>query len=228
MRQAWPDLRPKSKFALYSAHDTTLMSLLASLGPNVYGGEWPPYASMINIELYDIEWITNPDEEVKDLYPTGVGFRLLYNGQPITEHISGCNKGEEICDIDLLVLHVYPFANVTEWEDQCKLQNSKTDIGDKIDDLDHIRGHHPQSGGTHVVLILMGGLLCTVCGAFVTFLYMSRFVVQKQHQQHHHPVPLSSHEEHSLELTKTQISDDVGAGARIYGLPAQQEDRDII
>lgn len=230
MRQAWPDLRPKSKFALYSAHDTTLMSLLASLGPNVYSGQWPPYASMVNIELYDIEWKTNADQELKDFYPTGIGFRLLYNGEMITDHISGCKKGEDICDIDLLVLHVYPFANVTEWGDQCKLKNP-IGTGDRTDNiLDHRKGRHSHNGGANVVLILMGAILCVVCGAFVTFLYMTKFIVPKQQQEYHHrPVPLS-HDEHSLELTKTQISDDVGGNANgiIYGLPSQQEHRDII
>jgi len=228
MRRAWPDLRPKSKFALYSAHDTTIMSLLASLGPNVYGGDWPPYASMVNIELYDIEWTANADVDIRDLYPTNIGFRLLYNGQPITDHISGCSKGEEICDIDLLVLHVYPFANVTEWADQCKLQNPIGIGGGTNDDiLDHTKGHHAGSGGSKVVLILMGGLLCAVCGAFVTFLYMSKFVVSGQKQHPHHPIPFSN-DEHSLELTKTQMNDSVGPDGKIYGLPAQQEGRDII
>ena len=57
LHKAWPDIRPESKFALYSAHDTTIMSLLASLGSIVYdnAGLWPPYASMVNIELFEIK-----------------------------------------------------------------------------------------------------------------------------------------------------------------------------
>jgi hypothetical protein len=41
-----------SKFALFSGHDTTIMPLLASLGPRVWDrNDWPPYASMVLIEV---------------------------------------------------------------------------------------------------------------------------------------------------------------------------------
>ena len=70
LSRAWPDLRPGSKFSLYSAHDTTIMALLASLGGDLYEssntGLWPPYASMLNIELFDIEWNTDDANEVKE------------------------------------------------------------------------------------------------------------------------------------------------------------------
>lgn len=42
---------PPNKLALVSAHDTTLAPLLVSLGPHVWDGQWPPYASMIIIEV---------------------------------------------------------------------------------------------------------------------------------------------------------------------------------
>ena len=44
--------RPPAKLAVYSGHDTTIMAILSSLGPKVWSGkEWPPYASMILIEV---------------------------------------------------------------------------------------------------------------------------------------------------------------------------------
>ena len=42
---------PPNKLALFSAHDTTLAPLLVSLGPQVWDGQWPPYASMMIIEV---------------------------------------------------------------------------------------------------------------------------------------------------------------------------------
>ncbi len=41
-----------AKFSLFSGHDATIMPLLATLGPRVWeASEWPPYASMVLIEV---------------------------------------------------------------------------------------------------------------------------------------------------------------------------------
>jgi hypothetical protein len=43
---------PIPKLALFSGHDTTLIPLLASLGPKVWNEkDWPPYASMMILEV---------------------------------------------------------------------------------------------------------------------------------------------------------------------------------
>ena len=167
LNKAWPDLRPKSKLSLYSAHDTTIMTLLASLGGNLYDNSWPPYASMLNIELFDIEWDANTPDEIRRNFPTNLGFRLLYNGKAITEHVSGCMRDEEICDLDLLVLHVYPFSNVTEWDELCKKQNSDTGKGDDSNSS-HL------DVGQNILTLLLGGLLCGFFGAFISFMYLSK------------------------------------------------------
>lgn len=40
------------KLALYSGHDSTIMPLLASLGPNLWNDtEWAPYAAMVLLEV---------------------------------------------------------------------------------------------------------------------------------------------------------------------------------
>ena len=40
------------KLALFSGHDTTIMPLLATLGPDLWGDkDWAPYASMVLIEV---------------------------------------------------------------------------------------------------------------------------------------------------------------------------------
>jgi ubiquitin-like domain-containing CTD phosphatase 1 len=74
--------------SLFSAHDTTILPILATLGENVWDGEtWAPYASMIVIEVHKV----------------GDGndraFRLIYNGKVLTDKVDGCLKGLELCDV---------------------------------------------------------------------------------------------------------------------------------
>ena len=48
--------RPPPKLAVFSGHDTTVMPLLASLGPHLWNDtDWPPYASMLLIEVRYVE-----------------------------------------------------------------------------------------------------------------------------------------------------------------------------
>jgi hypothetical protein len=50
--------RPPAKLAIYSGHDTTIMMILESLGSKVKANiEWPPYASMILIEVSAVSTI---------------------------------------------------------------------------------------------------------------------------------------------------------------------------
>ena len=53
------------------------MSFLHLLG--AWDGQWPRYAAMVNIELYNA---TNG---------TGAFVRLLYNGEPLTHLVPGCS-----------------------------------------------------------------------------------------------------------------------------------------
>jgi hypothetical protein len=49
-------VRPPAKLAVYSGYDSTIMQLLSTLGPNVWNGtEWPPYASMMLIEVSPVQ-----------------------------------------------------------------------------------------------------------------------------------------------------------------------------
>ena len=146
---------------------------------------------------------------------------MVYNGKVITEHISGCMRNEEICDIDLLVLHVYPFSNVTDWNDECKKKDSLITLDD--DDIGgDIVCNCIRDEGTNVVLLLLGGLLSGVCGAFITFLYLSK--------NHARLNQISTNYDESLEMTTSHNDVDAtrNASGKIYGLQAQQEGRDII
>ncbi len=72
------------KFALFSCHDSSLMSFLSVLVPDAWDRKWTPYASMVVIEIIRI---TGKDY-----------FRLVYNGKVLKP--AGCKK--DICPIDIL------------------------------------------------------------------------------------------------------------------------------
>ena len=58
-----PDDRqpPPNRLALVSGHDTTILPLLVTLGPGVWDGQWPPYASMMIIEVrtHTVSWVNH-------------------------------------------------------------------------------------------------------------------------------------------------------------------------
>lgn len=74
------------KFALFAAHDTTIMPFLASILGNKWDREWAGYASMITIEVYNA---SSPQ----------FLFRIVYNGKEL--QLNGCN--EPLCDLAILL-----------------------------------------------------------------------------------------------------------------------------
>lgn len=69
------------RFYLYSAHDMTLWPILT--GFQIYNGEWPPYATMLIFELWQVNTTSS-----------GFAVRVLYNTEVLT--VPGC--GSELCD----------------------------------------------------------------------------------------------------------------------------------
>jgi len=95
------------KLALFAGHDTTLMPLLASLGPNLWNNtDWPPYASMLLIEIHEL---IDGDSD-REVFPSKFAFRLIYNGKILTTFVDGCHKHLELCDIKILKSIVDPIA----------------------------------------------------------------------------------------------------------------------
>lgn len=80
--------------AVFSAHDTTLLPLLATFGPQMVeasaedGNRWPPYASMLNFEYYQ-----------DDKEPL---FRIVYDNRVLTSFVKGCEKHEHLCPVKFL------------------------------------------------------------------------------------------------------------------------------
>lgn len=89
-------------FALFSGHDSTLMAILATL--DLFDGTWPNYASMLLIEIHDINLNGRKDPT---LYPTDFGFRLIYDGKVITDKLKGCPSGEDMCDASKLLVALF-------------------------------------------------------------------------------------------------------------------------
>lgn len=106
---SWP------KLALYSGHDTTLMPLLASLGPKVWDQKWSPYASMLILEVHGLL-----DENE---FITGHLFRLMYNGEAITNRLEGCPDDTDLCDLSVLLELTEPFSHADQWD--CTPQNPR-------------------------------------------------------------------------------------------------------
>jgi len=93
------------RLLLYSAHDVTILSLLATLGFDIMNMSIPAYASLLIIEIHAV--LENP---AYDSLITSRAFRLLYNGETINRFIKGCPKDEELCDLQILMNLVEPFA----------------------------------------------------------------------------------------------------------------------
>lgn len=80
------------KFALFSAHDTSLMPFLAAVLGDVWDGRWAGYAYLVSMELYSASAAS----------PLGAGgyyFRLIYNGQAML--VPGCTQS--LCDVNVLL-----------------------------------------------------------------------------------------------------------------------------
>jgi Histidine phosphatase superfamily (branch 2) len=103
MMKIYPHIQGQSiglnKLAVFTGHDTTIIPLLASLG--VWNDTvWPPYASMVIIELHEMNVDGNSNRKI---FSSKFAFRLIYNGEVITSKVSSCEPDLELCDTDVLV-----------------------------------------------------------------------------------------------------------------------------
>mmetsp|Transcript_16080 Transcript_16080/g.34769 ORF Transcript_16080/g.34769 Transcript_16080/m.34769 type:complete len:668 (-) Transcript_16080:120-2123(-) len=166
---------PPPKLALFSGHDTTLMPILATLGEHVWSGtDWSPYASMAQIEIHEM---MNSDEGSD--FPSGYAFRLIYNGEVLTSKMDGCTAGSELCDSQVLVKHVMPFAKYQERD--CA---STTSIAPHEDNMMTEMKTATESlfaapGGVWVVVALV--IFFTAFGSIMTC-YLMRRQMQKYHE----------------------------------------------
>eukprot|EP00548_Thalassiothrix_antarctica_P000756 CAMPEP_0194144382 /NCGR_PEP_ID=MMETSP0152-20130528/13449_1 /TAXON_ID=1049557 /ORGANISM="Thalassiothrix antarctica, Strain L6-D1" /LENGTH=629 /DNA_ID=CAMNT_0038844219 /DNA_START=146 /DNA_END=2035 /DNA_ORIENTATION=+ len=150
-----------NKLHVISAHDTTIIPLMASLGIWKLD-QWPPYASTMLIELHRfIDSRTN-----KDVYPSYYAFRLVYNGEVWTDRITGCPKDTDLCDFTIL-------QNITEDfmardRPACRVQN----VVNEIKLLETDARSVISAGG--ILLYLSTILISMALGAYTSRWYMKR------------------------------------------------------
>ncbi|KAL4220890.1 2-phosphoxylose phosphatase 1 [Mactra antiquata] len=84
------DGQHSTKVWIYSGHDSTLTALLFVLGLN--DGIWPPYASRVNLELYESEAGSTSNR----FY-----MKILYNGRDVTNDVNFCKHSTQfgLCDL---------------------------------------------------------------------------------------------------------------------------------
>jgi hypothetical protein len=205
LAEEWPDLRPPSKLSLYSAHDTTLMALLTSLGPLVFNSaENPPYASMFVIELYELDIPEDLDSQTKQLYPSGMAFRLIYNGEVKTTQISGCPPTREICDVDILILHILEFSDISRFGEMCKVQP-----GEEIPEINvEPEKTHNSNRGLKAFEFVFTGLVCAGAGALAMFFYMKKSIhgITKAEQSSLQAVEDNSNERYQANSSMYEIA----------------------
>ncbi|KAL7543311.1 hypothetical protein ACHAXR_012620 [Thalassiosira sp. AJA248-18] len=163
---------PPPKLALFSGHDTTLMPILATLGDNVWSGtEWAPYASMMQIEIHEI---LNSDEG--SAFPSGYAFRLIFNGKVLTSKMDGCAANSELCDSQVLVKQVMPFAKYQERDcasTTASVVPPPTEEEGLITEMESAtKNLFTAPGGMWVVMLLV--ISSMILGSVLTFYMMKR------------------------------------------------------
>ena len=159
------------KLALFSGHDTTIIFLLASLS-KVYDGSWPPYASKLLLEIHEIDLDGRKDTK---LYSSGHGFRLIYNGQVLTDRIEGCPENADVCDVAILKSHLtFPLR-----DRDCSLlaistENTESGVAQVFDLF-----LSPSGFGVFVVIVLSSMAL----GCVLMFLLLSKTQPQLIHRR---------------------------------------------
>ncbi|KAG8460001.1 hypothetical protein KFE25_011050 [Diacronema lutheri] len=115
----------RPKFALWSAHDTTVMPLMAALG--VHDGRWAPYAAHFVFEVWRQSGA--PPARAHGATPApgvapatkGARVRLLYMGRAITARLPGCADAGALCAYEQLEAALAPWSlPLDEWLAKCE------------------------------------------------------------------------------------------------------------
>ncbi|CDJ59037.1 histidine acid phosphatase domain containing protein, putative [Eimeria maxima] len=100
----------QSALHLYMTHDVTLIAVLAAL--KVYGGVWPPYASVVAFEIYEHFPQQQNSSSINNNSSGRKGtnthvFRLVYNGKVLTARMPGCTGdallAPDLCSLEVLI-----------------------------------------------------------------------------------------------------------------------------
>ena len=166
--------RPPSKMALYSGEDTTIIQLLSSLG--VWSIEsWPPYASMVVIEIHEMV----DDNYNRQKFKSGYAFRLIYDGKVLTSAVAGCGDGNpdndkngvnDLCDAQILLNHLSPIATRTM---NCSLSDGDLNGGDGRQHNAMVVAKDIVSDTVGILLLLVVVMASAFVGSICVYLYLT-------------------------------------------------------
>ncbi|RWS00366.1 uncharacterized protein B4U79_16885 [Dinothrombium tinctorium] len=105
----YPD--PPIKFNLYSAHDTTIVSVLKAFG--VYDMQIPPYGATLMFEFYERNF---EQKQMKVYY-----LKNTESKNPELLKLPACNY-EETCDFDMFLQNIDHFI-FDNWNSECENSN---------------------------------------------------------------------------------------------------------
>lgn len=180
--------RPPAKIALFSGHDTTLMPILATLGPRVFDRKWAAYASMLIIEIYRLDGDKDPQ-----LFATNHAFRLLYNGQVLTHLMDGCAADAELCDAQILIDHTADFATQ---DVNCTQQFFEPETYD--DTISRAKNVLSTPGGIGAMILLIIG--SALFGALAMFLFTGGGLPRRKRQGRRR-VSVNDHEDGGISMS---------------------------
>jgi hypothetical protein len=151
-------------FALFSGHDSTIMAILASM--DVFDEQWPTYASMLIIEIHEINLDGRKDPA---LYTSDFGFRMIYDGKVITDQMKGCPSGQEICDSTKLLEAMYYDVKTRNCE---RLYAIPVEFTPAVTQATAILVSSRSAFGGFLLLVFFGMTL----GGLFTYLYFAHWI----------------------------------------------------
>ena len=163
------------KLVLFAGHDTTIMSLLAAIQGDAWEVEWPGYASLVTIELY--QSVSSTPEKPAFL------FRMVYNSKPLL--VPPCTT--PLCDLNIL-LDVLSYAKETMPE--CTASSSDSTITSTDDDNNDCNDSSALGEvGWTILVVVLSFASALIGGAFV-FFYDRKYLGQSalQYQQTDSPI----------------------------------------
>ena len=220
-----------AKFSLFSGHDTTLMPLLASINAWDSKDFWPPYASMMIVELHQINIDGAADQSI---YGGGnFTFRLLYNGEVWTSRVPFCPQEEELCPISVLQNHLRAWL-----KRDCSLKYPVSKP--YVDPVSHAQEILQSEGGSLAVGFI--ALVSFVAGMFFTTLVVccccserGRRVVQvaavkaRTHRRpQHNLVGSGDEEDDGIMMSQQSYSDSQSNGHSNDQDDENQDDHDML
>ena len=119
---------------------------------------------MVQIEIHDI---------IKEnaAFPSGYAFRLIYNGEALTSKMDGCPKQSDMCDSQVLLRRVFPFAKFEERN--CASSKTSASSETIMDEMKTAAGDMVNEPGGIFLMVLIA-VVSMALGGVITFFFLRR------------------------------------------------------